>query len=170
MNIRNAKLLGTNFPWAKMLVLVVFLAIAAMLTESFVSIRVPGIEVVVDATSEQKRLVDYEDHILERLEDVESRLRWHEGVVAERNTNVGPRMDAKPLEAQADSEFERLMELWRRCLSNSRKVPMDTDSKRRWRTHGEFLKTVLLMHCNLNILYPQGTDARLPVGSGTSSR
>ena len=103
-NIRNAKLLSTNFLWEKMLVLVTFLAIVAMLTESKLAIRVPpGLEVVVDARSEQKGLVDYEDHILERLEDVESMLRCHEGVVAEGNANVGPRMDTKPLEDQVDS-------------------------------------------------------------------
>ena len=129
MKLPYEKLLCTNVPSLRMLVLIV--VIAAILNGSFLSIRVPGLEVVVDATPEQTRPANYEGRILEQLDDVDSRLILLERAIAEGNANIRPGMDAERLEDLADSELEWLMEMWLRCLSNFQRPPPGTNSKRR---------------------------------------
>ena len=106
MDLLDGKLPSTNISWTKMLVLIVVsvLAMAAMFTESFFSVRALGLlELVVDAKPAQIGSANQEGHISEWLDDIESRL-----TSLESKADTEPRTDVEHLEdsVQAESQIE----------------------------------------------------------------
>ena len=104
MALSDGNLPCTNISWTKMLVLIVVtvMAMAAMFTESFFSVRVIGLlEVVVDAKPEQIGSPNQEGHILEWLDDIESRL-----ASLESKANTKLRTDVEHLEDSVQAEFQ----------------------------------------------------------------
>ena len=106
----DRKLMCVDIPWTRvMLVLfvVTVMAIAAVLTDSFFSVRVLGfLEVVVDSRSEQTILTNDEKYVLEHIQDFESKL-----ILLEEDESISSTTGVGRPEGLVVTTFERLIEM-----------------------------------------------------------